>query len=102
MKLFTITQARSTLIAATTAALFGSMLVASPASASATSPAATTAITETTVQALFDATDRIEDRFDGALARRAGVDAATVDSYATGFAATGGIVQNAAVDPDQA
>lgn len=103
MRLFTITPGRTALVAATAAALFGSMLVGSPAQAAETTPSASAgAITEATVQSLFDATDRTTNQFDGAIARQDGVDLATVDSYATGFAATGGTVQNATVNRDQA
>lgn len=103
MKTVTATPGRMALIAATAAALLSSMLVASPAEAAETAPSATApALTEATVQSLFDATDRTANLFDGAVARQDGVDPATVDSYATGFVATGGSVRNATVDEDQA
>jgi hypothetical protein len=101
LKLAMITPGRTALVAAATAALLGSMLVASPANATETTPTTSPAIAEATVQSLFDATDQTTHQFDGAIARQDGVDAALVDSYATGFAATGGIVRNATIDSDQ-
>jgi hypothetical protein len=101
MKLFTLMPARTALVASATAALLGSMLVASPANAAEAAPAPEPAISEATVQSLFDATNQKTHQFDGALARQHGVDPALVDSYATGFAATGGTVENATIDSAQ-
>lgn len=100
MKLLTRSTGHSALVAATTGILLGSMLAASPANASE-GPSTPSAITETTVQSLFRATDQTTHRFDGSIALKSGVNRTTVDSYATGFAATGGTVQNAAVDRNQ-
>jgi hypothetical protein len=101
MKLFTLMPARTALVASATAALLGSMLVASPANAAEAAPTPEPAISEATVQSLFDATNQKTQQFDGALARQHGVDPALVDSYATGFAATGGTVENATIDSAQ-
>jgi hypothetical protein len=101
MEFFTLAARRAVLATAAAATLVGSALVAGPSSATPASPDRGPAITAGTVQALFDATDEEAHRFDGELARRSGVDPATVDSYATGFAATDGTVENVRVDERQ-
>jgi len=98
MQFFTLSPRRAALATAAAAALVASSLFPGPANAVQASIDTAPAITESTVQALFDATDEAARQFDGEAARRGGVDPATVDSYATGFAATGGTVRNAGID----
>lgn len=86
------------LASAATVAIAASALVASPATASARTPAEPPRLAERTVQALYDATDPRTHVFDGGEARASGVEAGLVDDYATGFAATGGSIRGATVD----